>query len=106
MLVSDDRGCAMATKTFSGRVDERRLAFADALTQERYGLSYGQYCSSILLDSIESAGALPSVSTPEPLSRKERSLAIMKKFSSTPGNRDVAAMSDRQIKDLIASRYE
>lgn len=43
----------MATRTFSGRVDEGALAFADALARRDYGLSFGQYCGTILLDSIQ-----------------------------------------------------
>ena len=43
----------MATKTFSGRADEAKLARADALTQRVFGLSFGQYCATVLLDQLK-----------------------------------------------------
>ena len=42
----------MATKTFSSRADEASLAYADAMAHERFGISFGQYCGSVLIDAM------------------------------------------------------
>ena len=42
----------MATKTFSGRADAEKILLADALARQEYGLSFGQYCSGVLVDYI------------------------------------------------------
>lgn len=49
----------MATKTFSGRADAEKILLADALARQEYGLSFGQYCSGVLVDYICETGALP-----------------------------------------------
>ena len=95
----------MATKTFSSRADEKRLAFADALTRERFGMSYGQYCGSLLLDAVCDGADLPQPSTRRD-SRKADAVARMKAFSGKPHNPAIGLMSDAEIADLIASRYE
>lgn len=43
----------MATKTFSCRADAEKLAYADALAKKEYGMSFGQYCGTVLLNGIE-----------------------------------------------------
>lgn len=43
----------MPTKTFAGRTDEKNLAYMNAVTQAQFGLSYGQYCSSVLIDAVK-----------------------------------------------------
>ena len=47
----------MATKTFSGRADAEKILLADALARQEYGLSFGQYCSGVLVDYICETGA-------------------------------------------------
>lgn len=97
----------MATKTFSSRVDESKLDFADALARKEYGISFGQYCGTILLDSIEKMGCMPAL---EPLGecqdKKLQALSYIKGFSEKIRNPKIANLSDDEIKDLIASRYE
>lgn len=97
----------MATKTFSSRADEGLLAFADALARREYGLSYGQYCGTVLLDAIERSGHMPDlepsgVATDE----KKRAASFIKGFSTRKKNPEIAALSDDEIRSLIASRYE
>lgn len=96
----------MATKTFSSRADETALAFADALTQQEYGLSFGQYCGTLLLESIESAAKLPKLARKKVDRRKKRAAEIIKGFSKREHDASVAALDDVAIRDLIASRYE
>ena len=50
----------MATKTFSGRVDTKKLEFAESIAQREAGMSFGQFCSTQLLDYICDAGSLPT----------------------------------------------
>ena len=97
----------MATKTFSGRADEAKLARADALTQRVFGLSFGQYCATVLLDLIDAGEQLPQASDAEAVRQgKIDALRSMRERSARFANPRIAEMSDAQIKDLIASRYE
>ncbi len=95
----------MATKTFSSRADEKRLAYADSLTRKHFNMSYGQYCGSILLDAICEGMSLPQPSGEES-SAKTTAIARMKAISQRKHNARIGKMSDQEIKDLIASRYE
>lgn len=94
----------MATRTFSGRVDENALAFADALARRDYGLSFGQYCGTILLDSIQATGSMPSLSSPSP-SRSDAA-SFIKGFAARTRHPEIGRMSDAEVLDMIASRYE
>lgn len=94
----------MATRTFSGRVDEGTLAFADALARRDYGLSFGQYCGTILLDSIQATGSMPSLSSPSP--SKGDAASFIKGFASRACHPEVGRMSDAEVRDMVASRYE
>ena len=79
----------MATKTFSGRADAEKILLADALARQEYGLSFGQYCSGVLVDYICETGALPDT-----------------RVHSKHQGSDLARLSDQEIRDLVASRYE
>ena len=96
----------MATKTFSSRADERRLAYADAITRKKYGMSFGQYCGSILLDAIYNGAELPDAQSAGTLDRKASAIATMKSLSARPHDEGIGRMSDAEVKQLIASRYE
>lgn len=96
----------MATKTFSGRADASGLAYADALTRERFGLSFGQYCSSILIDAIQQGAELPDAPRNGKLAAKRKAVQALKGFSLSHKNAEIGHMTDAQIADLIASRYE
>ena len=96
----------LTTKTFSSRVEEQKLAFADALTQREFGMSYGQFCGTKLLSSIVETGTLPSLSAEKPSSRKQAAAAFIKGFSAHVSNPSIGELTDDEIRDLIASRYE
>lgn len=97
----------MPTKVFSGRADEEKLAFADSLAKREYGLSYGKYCGTVLLDSIDNSGKLPAIDTsPARLKRKKAAAAFIKGFSERKHDAAIGRMSDAEIRDLIARRYE
>ena len=96
----------MATKTFSSRTDEQDLAFADAVAREQFGMSFGQYCGSVLIDAVRQGVELPSASNSSLLDRRASAINKMKGISKLPHSADVGRMTDAQIKDLIASRYE
>ena len=51
----------MATKTFSGRADAEKILLAEALAQKEYGMSFGQYCGTVLLDAIQQEGKMPDL---------------------------------------------
>lgn len=95
----------MATKTFSGRADGELLAFADALAREQHGLSFGQYCSTVLLDTIGKSGSLPQLNPSTTETSRVAAAAFIKGFSSQKRNPSIGTMSDQQTRDLIASRY-
>lgn len=96
----------MTTKTFSARADEGALAFADALARKQYGLSFGQYCGTVLIEDIQWSGRMPTLSASRASKEKQRAAAFIKDFPSRVRNPVVGRMSDAEIRDLIASRYE
>lgn len=96
----------MATKTFSGRVDERLLAFADELSRREHGLSFGQYCSTVLLEEIDRTGHMPQLSEGRADERKRKAAAFIKGFGTHALRPEIGKMSDAEIRDLIAGRYE
>ena len=96
----------MATKTFSGRAEEELLAFADALVRKSYGMSFGQYCATTLLESVWRTGSLPWQGGSDGSSRKKEAAAFIKGFSARAIHPEVGALSDGQVRDLIASCYE
>ena len=97
----------MATKVFSSRADAKALAFADSLARRRYGISYGQYCGTVLLEYIDDAGALPPIgSAKKEGDAKRRAAALIKDFSARPHNSRIGAMTDAEVRDLMAARYE
>lgn len=99
-------GVALATKVFSSRADERLLSFADSLSRKEYGISYGQYCGTVLLRSIKATGEMPKLAAEPKSNAKKQAAAFIKGFSSRKKNVNVGLLSDSEIKSLIASRYE
>ena len=96
----------MATKTFSSRTDEAGLAYADAVTREEFGMSFGQYCGTVLIDAVRQGVELPRPPALDAARRKARAIDAMKSISSLPHDESIGRMSDAQIKSLLASRYE
>lgn len=96
----------MSTKVFSSRVDGDMLAYADNLTRRDFGLSFGQYCGSLLLESVNETGKLPQLNASKEQSEKVKAAAFIKGFGKKVRNANIGKMSDSEIKDLIASRYE
>ena len=97
----------MPTKTFSGRAEERDLRFADALAREQFGVSFGTYCATTFIQALKSGAELPHAPESEESKRKHLAIAAMKRICDVePINPDIGRMSDAEIKDLIASRYE
>lgn len=96
----------MATKTFSGRAEEERLSYADTLARQQFGMSFGQYCGTILLNVIYERGELPSPAHADDVrARRRRALQSMQGISEQFKHSEAALMDDAQIKELIASRY-
>lgn len=96
----------MATKTFSSRASEERLAFAEALCRQEFGLSYGQYCGTILLDEICNTGAMPRFGRPRVPRTKEQAASFIRDFGGRHHNVTIGKLSDDQMRELVASRYE
>lgn len=95
----------MATKTFSGRADAEKLAYADARTRKEFGMSYGQYCASTLLDAVYENAPLPQ--EPEnSMEHKRQAIAAIRDMCAEFSNPAIGALSDEEIRELIASRYE
>lgn len=95
----------MSTRIFSSRADESVLAFADALARQEYGLSFGQYCGTVLLDAIERTGKMPELVADELTEQKKWAAAFIKGFASREHDSRVGKLSDVEVRDLIASRY-
>lgn len=95
----------MATKTFSGRAEERDLAFANALAHEQLGISYGQYCGSLLIEALKEGASLPAPKNTAKQNKKIAALEAIKGFASHSHNPEIGNMSDSELKELIAGRY-
>lgn len=93
----------MGTKVFSGRADEQKLEFADAVAWREAGMSFGQYCSSTLIDYINATGSLPVVEIHD---NRQEALDRLFKLVEDQDPSPIGQMSDSEIKELIASRYE
>ncbi|MDO5118347.1 MAG: hypothetical protein Q4D34_07665, partial [Eggerthellaceae bacterium] len=72
----------MPTKTFSGRAEEKKLSYADSLVRRRFGMSFGQYCATILIDAIYDGADLPELGKDaDKLAKRQRALQGMKELS-------------------------
>lgn len=94
----------MTTKTFSGRADAEKLLLADAIARQGLGVSFGQYCSGALVDYICETGALPDTSIKR--GRKGKGVSKMLALARAHAKSDMSTLSDQEIKDLLAARYE
>ncbi len=95
----------MPTKTFSSRADERDLAYAEAITREKFGMSFGQYCGSVLLNAVRQGVDLPAPVSKEDAKRFE-AFETIRSFSQRKHDPAIGNLSDEQIRELIGSRYE
>ena len=94
----------MATKTFSSRAEEKKIAFADTLAQREYDMSFAKYCGTILLDSVCETERFPDLDSKR---RKDKieALNTLKAFAETPHDPKIALLSDDEVKELIRGRY-
>ena len=100
-----EEGEVMSTTTFAGRASEEGLAFMNALTRQRFGMSFGQYCGSILIQAVRQGIDLPQPDETAVDARRRTAVERMRELSGHPGNPQIGRMSDAEIKDLVASRY-
>ena len=94
----------MPTKTFSSRVDAADLAFAETVTRSQFGMSFGQYCGSVLIEAIKEGVELPARDNAASKARAD-AIAGIKSIADLPHDPEIAQMSDQQIKSLITGRY-
>lgn len=95
----------MATKTFSGRADESALAYADALTRAQFGISYGQYCATTLIQALKDGAELPAPSNNAASNKKIAAIKKIQALRSKSHNEEIGRLSDDEIKALIGARY-
>ena len=96
----------MPTKTFSSRTDARRLAQAEAIAQKQFGISFGQYCGSVLMDLIEESGSLPSPTMAGQNDRKLVAADFIKSFPVHEHDAEIGSMSDSEISEMIGKRFD
>lgn len=104
--IFEKQEACMATKTFSGRADEQQLALADARTRREFGMSFGQYCGSILVETASRGGGLPCAGNDDGAEKRARAIACMKSIAARPHHAAIGRLTDAEIKELIARRYE
>ncbi|WP_283169716.1 hypothetical protein [Curtanaerobium respiraculi] len=100
----------MPTKTFSGRADAEKLKLANAATKRDAQMTFGQFCSTALVDYICEHNALPDL---QPTRKNPSAFAVLRNLAgkhgssalSGRGDPAIGSMSDEQIEELIASRY-
>lgn len=96
----------MPTKVFSGRADAYALEQADAIIQHEFGMSFGQYCATMLLPFISETGEVPHIEDADRNKKRKEALEYLKNL--TPEHLihpEIATYTDEQLKELIASRY-
>lgn len=96
----------MPTVVMSTRVDADQLKFADKLAKEKYGCNFAKFCK-MMLSQISINKAMPIVENKPKIPDKERKriLVSIKKIGENPAHPEIALMSDKEIRDLIAERY-
>lgn len=92
----------MATKTFSSRADEKKLRFADEVTQRELGISFGQYCGTQVLEYVYRTGKLPDVEMPD----KPSGIQTMRDLTARHRNTHVGTMPDEEIKARLEGHHE
>lgn len=95
----------MTTKTFSSRADSEKLAYADAVARQQFGMSFGQYCGSLLVDAVQQGIELPEPNAQSPDSVKADAVARIKSIATSSYDEDSGSSSSRGIRDLFARRY-
>lgn len=94
----------MTTKTFSSRADSEKLAYADAVARQQFGMSFGQYCGSLLVDAVQQGVELPEPAAESHDSVRANAIARIKSIASLPRGEDSGYSSGRSIRDLFAKR--
>ena len=96
----------METKTFSGRANKHKLAYADALAEREFGMSYGQLCSSVMLDYVCAQHAFPNMVLPaDEEQQRLRALERLREMGKRLEGSSLATLNDADIKERIAERY-
>ena len=95
----------MLTKTFTGRSSAEKLEYVEALAQRQFGMSFGQYCASVVVDNACVAHSLaPRISEGD--DRKLAALARMRSRAALFSSPEIGQMSKEQLRELVGSRYE
>ncbi len=94
----------MSTKTFSSRANADDLAFAETVTRSQFGMSFGQYCGSVLIDAMKQGAPLPSGNA-SASNVKADAIARIKAIATLPHDPEIGHLSDEEIEELIAGRY-
>ncbi len=93
----------MSTKIFSGRTDEEKLRIVEEIAQRDANISFGQFCGKTVVDYVYAIGKLPELEVPD---QTKSGVETMIALSEKHGTSKLSDMSDADVKDLIASRYE
>ncbi len=93
----------MSTKIFSSRTDEEKLRIVEEIAQRDANISFGQFCGTTVVDYVYEIGKLPDLELPD---QTKSGIETMIALSEKHGASKLSGMSDAEIKDLIASRYE
>ena len=106
MQLTPMSGGYRGNQNLSSRTSESDLAYMDALVRAEFGMSYGQYCGSILIDAIRSGEKLPQPRK----SRRGGAESVCRGehegvFAQAPKHRN-RKHDRRRNQATIASRYE
>ena len=94
----------MTTKTFSSRVDAEKLAYADAMARQRFGMSFGQYCGSVLIDAIREGTDLPEPDKQQRNDVKADAIARIKSIASLSFDAESSNSSSRPTRNPFSRR--
>lgn len=96
----------MASRSFSITAEEAAFEYADEATHQLFGMSYGEYCGSVLIKAIQQGVELPKASHIDEADQRKNAVAKMQAFSKHAHNEAIGHMSDEEIKNLISVRYK
>ena len=97
----------MATQVFSARADADKLKYADNIARRECGMSFAQYCGTVVLNYVCERRHLPvskEKMKAEEIERKKKALRDIQEIAESLRGTDAENLTDEQVKWMIRSR--
>ena len=97
----------MATQVFSARADADKLKYADNIARRECGMSFAQYCGTVVLNNVCERRHLPvskEKMKAEEIERKKKALRDIQEIAESLRGTDAENLTDEQVKWMIRNR--